>query len=159
MDWMKDMMEPKFIWAMIGLVLLLMEFALPGFVIFFFGIGAWIVSGICFFMDVNLNIQLIIFVVSSVFLLLTLRKVLQSIFVGHVSSKQKGSVNMQDIVGQKVIVKEEVVPPLAGSVELHGVKWRAMCSERIEAGQMVEVVDQDSITLIVKPLEMEGQRK
>ena len=153
MDWIKDFMEPKFIWAVVGLVLLLMEFALPGFVIFFFGIGAWVVSGVCFFLEPNLNVQLIIFVVSSVFLLLTLRKLLQSVFVGHVSSKQKGNVDMQDIIGHRVMVQDEIVPPLAGSVELNGVKWKALSSEKIEAGRMAEVIDQDSITLIVKPLE------
>ncbi|MHC5083344.1 MAG: NfeD family protein [Planctomycetota bacterium] len=153
MDWMKDFMEPKFIWAIVGLVLLLMEFALPGFVIFFFGIGAWVVSGVCFFLEPSLNVQLIIFVVSSVFLLLTLRKLLQSVFVGHTSSKQKGNVDLQDIIGHHVVVRDEIVPPLPGSVELNGVKWKALANVKIEAGQVVEVVDQDSITLIVKPLD------
>ncbi|MHC4858277.1 MAG: hypothetical protein ACYTBY_11000 [Planctomycetota bacterium] len=40
MDWIKDFMKPEFIWAMVGLILLLLEFALPGLIIFFFGVGA-----------------------------------------------------------------------------------------------------------------------
>ena len=80
MDWIKDFMKPEFIWAMVGLILLLLEFALPGLIIFFFGVGAWIVAATCFFVDISVDAQLVIFIVSSVVLLLALRKWLKSVF-------------------------------------------------------------------------------
>jgi membrane protein implicated in regulation of membrane protease activity len=82
-DWIKDFMKPEFIWAMVGLILLLLEFTLPGLIIFFFGVGAWIVAATCFFVDISVDAQLVIFIVSSVVLLLALRKWLKSVFVGH----------------------------------------------------------------------------
>ena len=43
-DWIKDFMKPEIIWVLVGLLLLLMEFAVPGLIIFFFGLGAWVVG-------------------------------------------------------------------------------------------------------------------
>ena len=153
MDWFKDFLKPEFIWALIGLILLLMEFTVPGLIIFFFGVGDWVVAGICFFANISINLQIIIFLVSSIVLLVALRKWLKGIFVGHTYSKQNAAENLSDHIGQKVIVQEKIVPPQSGSVELHGVKWKAQASTDIEAGQMVEVIGQDSLTLIVKPLD------
>jgi len=39
-DWIKDFMKPEFIWARVGLIRMLLEFAVPGLSIFFFGAGA-----------------------------------------------------------------------------------------------------------------------
>lgn len=152
MDWIKDFMKPEFIWAMVGLILLLMEFMLPGLIIFFFGVGAWIVAATCFFVDISVNIQLVIFIVSSVVLLLALRKWLRSVFVGHTYSKQAGTQDMNDLVGQKVTVTKKIAPPQTGAVELHGVKWNAAAETAIEAGQLAEITGQDNLTLTVKSL-------
>ena len=159
-DWIKDFMKPEFIWAMVGLILLLMEFMLPGLIIFFFGIGAWIVAATCFFIDdISVNTQLVIFIVSSVVLLLALRKWLRSVFVGHTYSKQAGTQDINDLIGQKVTVTKRIAPPQAGAVELHGVKWNATAETVIEADQLVEITGQDNLTLTVKSLETEGKRK
>lgn len=156
MDWIKDFMEPAFIWAMVGLILLLMEFAVPGLIIFFFGIGAWIVAAACLFADIGVNTQLIIFIVSSLVLLLALRKWLKSIFVGHTYSKQAGTQDINDLIGRKVTVIQTIAPPQTGAVELHGVKWNAAAETTIEAGQLAEIIGQDNITLTVKSLETKG---
>jgi len=34
-DWIKDFLRPELIWFLVGLVLLIMEFMLPGLIIFF----------------------------------------------------------------------------------------------------------------------------
>jgi len=82
-DWIKDFMKPEFIWAMVGLILLLLEFALPGLIIFFFGVGAWIVAATCFFVDIGINAQLSIFITSSVVLLIALRQWLECLCRTH----------------------------------------------------------------------------
>ena len=66
MDWIKDLLKPELIWFLVGLVLLIMEFALPGLIIGFFGAGAWIVAIICLVTNININTQLIIFIISSI---------------------------------------------------------------------------------------------
>ena len=39
--------KPELVWFIAGLGLFLLELVLPGFVIFFFGIGAWVTALIC----------------------------------------------------------------------------------------------------------------
>ncbi len=159
MDWIKEFMKPEIIWVLVGLLLLLMEFAVPGLIIFFFGIGAWVVAATCLFTDITLNTQLIIFIVSSLVSLAALRKWLRGIFVGHTCSKQMGAQDMHDTIGQKATVTEDILPPHSGRVELHGVLWTAQAATDIKAGQIVEVTDQKSLTLTVKSSETEGKTK
>ena len=156
MDWIKEFLKPEFIWAVIGLILFLLEFALPGLIVFFFGIGAWVVAGVCLFADISLNVQLVIFLVSSVLLLLALRKWIRGIFVGHVYSRQNAAEDIEECGGHKVLVKNAIIPPQTGSVELNGVDWKAQADCQIQSGQMVEIIRRDNLTLIVKPLKMEG---
>ncbi len=87
-DTIKDFLRPEVIWFLIGLVLLIMESVLPGLIIAFFGVGAWIVALVCLITDIGINTQLIIFIVSSVLSLLFLRKWLKEVFIGHSVSKQ-----------------------------------------------------------------------
>ena len=74
MNTLADWLKPELIWFIIGLVLLLLEFTAPGLILFFFGVGAWVVSIICFFFGIAINLQLLIFLSSSILLLLLLRK-------------------------------------------------------------------------------------
>lgn len=152
MDWIKDFLSPELVWFVIGLVLLLLEFLLPGLVVFFFGIGAWVVAAVCLFTDISINVQLLIFIAASVISLLALRRWLKGIFIGHVTSKQDAKVNIEEFVGQKVVVKKKITPELSGTVELHGTDWEASADEEIQPGTVVKVVAKDNITLKVKSL-------
>lgn len=153
MDWIKDFLRPEYIWVLIGLFFLLLEIFLPGLIVFFFGLGALLVAAMCFFIDVSVNLQLVVFVISSILMLIILRKWLQGIFVGHVYSEQAGSEDLSDFVGKKVIVQEKIVPPQSGTVEFNGVSWKAQADVPVEVGQMVQITGRDSLTLIVKPLD------
>jgi len=86
MDTIKDFLRPEIIWFLIGLILLIMEFVLPGLIIAFFGVGAWIVALVCLITDIGINTQLIIFILSSVLSLMCLRKWLKGVFLGHTVS-------------------------------------------------------------------------
>jgi membrane protein implicated in regulation of membrane protease activity len=74
MDASNGWLAPQVIWFARGFILLVIESAAPGIIIIFFGVGAWIVALVCLFFDISLNVQLLIFIVSSVVLLVTLRK-------------------------------------------------------------------------------------
>ncbi|MFZ0280832.1 MAG: NfeD family protein, partial [Bacteroidales bacterium] len=58
--------RPEMIWFIIGLVLFLLELVLPGFVIFFFGVGAWITALLCLIANPGINLQVVVFAVTSV---------------------------------------------------------------------------------------------
>jgi membrane protein implicated in regulation of membrane protease activity len=150
MEWLKDLLSPELIWFLIGLVLLIFEFLTPGLIIFFFGVGAWIVAIICLVTDIGINTQLIIFILCSVFSLLLLRRWIKGVFLGHTGLMQDLKRNVDEFVGQKAIVKEKIMPKRGGKVELHGTNWEAFADEEIEEGSMVEIISKENLTLKVK---------
>lgn len=152
MDTLKDFLKPELIWFLIGLLLLLLEFILPGLIVAFFGVGAWVVALVCLFIDIPLNAQLLIFIVSSVLSLLLLRKWLKGIFMGHVVSKQDVKENLEEFVGQRAVVKERIVPNGRGKVEFRGTDWQAEADEEIAEGTAVKIIGKENITLKVKAL-------
>jgi membrane protein implicated in regulation of membrane protease activity len=148
-DWAK----PELIWFVIGLVLLIMEFSVPGLIIFFFGVGAWIVALICLLGDISLNMQLIVFIVTSVVLLLLLRRWLKTVFSGHSGGKQDLTQNVDDFIGQRVKVTKAIPEDGTGKVELHGVQWEAESDSAVPEGSTVVITGKRSITLSVRPIE------
>ena len=152
MDIIKDFLQPEWIWLLIGILLVLFEFMLPGLLIIFFGFGACVVGLICFFADISINAQLIIFIAVSVVSLLLLRKYLKSIFVGHVTEKQDTKENLAEYIGQKVVVKKTIDVNLGGKVEFHGTSWQASAESEIAEGAVVEIIGKDNLVLKVKAL-------
>jgi len=152
LETLKDFLQPEIIWFLVGLVLLIFEFILPGLIIAFFGVGAWIVALVCLIIDIGINTQLIIFIIASVLSLLCLRKWFKGIFLGHTGSKQNLKENLDEFVGQRAVVKEKIVPKAGGKVEFHGTNWLAQADEEIAEGVMVEIISKDNITLKVKSL-------
>jgi len=154
MDTIKDFLRPEIIWFLIGLALLIMEFVLPGLIIAFFGVGAWIVALVCLFSNYvqgSVNVQLTIFILSSVLSLMCLRKWLKGVFLGHTGSKQDLKQNLEEFIGQRAVVKEKITPKAGGKVELHGTNWLAEADEEIEEETVVEIIGKENITLKVKP--------
>jgi membrane protein implicated in regulation of membrane protease activity len=62
------------IWIIAGFIFFLLEFAVPGLILFFFAIGAWIVGILSLFFDMSVNTQLLIFLGSTVLTILLFRK-------------------------------------------------------------------------------------
>lgn len=149
-DTLNEWLKPELIWFIAGLVMLLLEFAMPSLIIFFFGIGAWIVALLCLFTNISLNMQLTIFLFASVFLVLSLRKWLKKAFVGHKSTNQVPDELLKEFAGEKAIVKKQISPGIIGKVEFHGTYWNAESNETIPEGTLVEVIGNNNITLKVK---------
>ena len=152
MDWIKDLLKPELIWFLVGLILLIMEFALPGLIIGFFGVGAWIVAAICLVTNISINTQLIIFIITSILSLVILRKWAKGIFMGHSEGEQDLSEDLKDFIGERAVVIENISVKSGGKVELHGTNWIAVADQEIQKGTVVEIVNKDNITLKVKPV-------
>ena len=150
METIKEFLTPEIIWFLVGLVLLILEFAMPGLIIGFFGVGAWIVAIVCLMNDIGINAQLALFIGSSVLSLLLLRRWLKGVFLGHEGSKQDLTHNLDEFIGERAVVKEKILPKLGGKVEFHGSHWEAQADEEIVEGAAVEIIGKDNITLKVK---------
>ena len=141
-------------WFLIGLGVMLVELALPGFVIIFFGIGAWITALFTWLgvLD-SLNAQLLAFVGASIASLLALRGWLQRTLQGRVSDQELSETRLDDFVGNKARVAVAISPDSTdGRVDFRGTQWAASAKVAIPAETTVRIVSKDNLTLQVKPI-------
>ncbi|HHO77103.1 MAG TPA: NfeD family protein [Deltaproteobacteria bacterium] len=148
MDEIQGFLKPELIWFLAGFIMLVFEFAAPGIFFIFFAVGAWIVAGVYLFFPVSLSAQLLIFLTSSVFALILLRKRFQKVFAGA-SSKVDG-LDPDEFIGKKAVVKEMITKDMPGKIAFHGTLWRAEADEPIDENSHVVITGRDSLTLKVK---------
>lgn len=145
--------QPAVLWFLTGLVLLLLELALPGLIVMFFGAGAWVAALACMFFDIGVNTQLFIFLLSSVLSLLLLRRWALKRFSDKQSSEKTGSGNIEeDYIGKTAVTLQTLLPGQAGKVDFRGTVWDAVCARPVEEGQEVRITGYKSIQLIVEPI-------
>lgn len=151
---MLDNASAELLWFLVGLVLLVSELALPGFVIVFFGIGAWITALLTGLgLISSFNAQLLVFLVSSILSLALFRNKGKRLFEGKVTRVWNPESSMEDVRGQRAVVLQAITPGAPGGrVEFHGTSWNAEADVAITAGQSVEITGQDNLTLRVKPI-------
>jgi len=152
MEWIKEYLKPELIWFLVGLIMLLFEFALPGLIIFFFGVGAWVVAGLCFFLPLSTTWQLSIFLVTSVVCLLVLRKFLKRMFFGRIVDDPNASEDADESIGKEAVVETRIAPHTPGKIELNGTLWKAVSDHTIEANATVMITAKDNLTVTVKPI-------
>ena len=141
--------RPELFWFILGLGLFLLELVMPGFIIFFFGLGAWITALICLIANPGINLQIIIFAVTSTLLLIALRKIIQNKFL---NSKGTRSDDVDDeFTGKEAIAKIDFGGLKQGKVEFKGTTWTAESVSEITDGQRVIIIEKDSFKLIVEP--------
>lgn len=141
--------KPELIWFIIGLVMFILELIIPGFFIFFFALGAWVTSLVCVIGDPGLNLQIIIFAVTSVLSLILLRKVIQKKYF-HKRDDQPDEIE-DEFTGREGMVTSDITPEKTGTVEFKGTTWQAESENDIKKGQIVIIIEKRNFKLIVKP--------
>ena len=141
------MPSPTFWWIIIGLTLMLCEFAVPGLVFLFFGIGA-IITGLFALFIPSLNLQLALFSLFSLLFLFGLRRILKPMFTGKTTDRNTDYMP-EGMIGQRCTVETLIQPDSAGKVILNGASWRAESNETLQPGTRVIIQEQRSLTLIV----------
>jgi len=144
-------MDATLVWFLTGLVLVLLEFGVPGVILVFFGLGAWAVTLTTWLgLTASLRSQLLLFAASSVTLLVGLRRWVHGKLHGHVSDVQDLTSNPDEFTGKNVEVLEDIDPgPRGGSVEFKGARWKAVSDVSIGKGEMAVIIGRDGITLRV----------
>ena len=140
------------VWFIIGIFFLLAEIIMPGFIIFFFGVGGLVTALITYLFHIeSVFAQISIFILSSILCLVFLRNVFTQLFKGKVS----GQRDLKDeFIGKKAIVINEIKPnSLSGKVEFNGTNWEADSEFYIEKDSVVEITGRRDLKLIVKPVE------
>ena len=141
--------RPELMWFILGLILFLLELVIPGFFIFFFGLGAWVTALVCLIGEPGTNLQIIIFAVVSVLALVALRTIIQKKFF---YSKQKDSDDVEDeFTGREAVALADFGTDHTGKVEFKGTTWKAESSSEIKKGQIVIINKKESFKLVVEP--------
>ena len=141
--------KPELFWFILGLILLLLELVIPGFVIIFFGIGAWVTALLCLVANPGFNLQAIVFAVTSVLSLIALRKMLQKRFF---YTDERLSEKVEDeFTGREALALSDIVPGSTGKVEFKGTTWKAESDAEIREGQKVVIKKIENVKLIVEP--------
>ncbi len=151
-------LSPALLWFIVGTVLVLLEFAVPGVILVFFGVAAWVVS-LTTWLGVtgSLESQLFLFALASILLLFFLRRWIRERFTGHVTGVQDPSRNLDDFTGETVTVLKDVIPGRGGgSVEFKGAAWSAESSEHLAEGDRAVITGVRGITLKIAREKKEG---
>ena len=141
---------PWVIWFLIGLVFMLLEFVMPGLIVMFFGIGAWTTAICTAIFGFDLNVQLIVFIATSVLSLITLRRYLKPIFVG----KDEKAVDeiLEEFIGKTVTAVSDFEAGQTGRVTFKGTNWEAFSNDDIKKGDQLKIIGKDSIKLNVEKI-------
>ena len=131
------------IWFLVGVAFLVAELALPGFILIFFSAGCWIAALVTWWFNVELTSQILVFIVSSLTLLFTLRKYSLKTFKG----KTRDNIDdhyTDSKIGKTAIVTKTITPNMPGEIKVMGSFWRAIAEVEIEEGQSVLIESQES---------------
>ncbi len=139
---------PAFLWGLLGVLLIGSEMLIPGFTIFFFGLGALLTALISLLIPPladSISTQTILWAASSILSFVFLRRTFQKIFGGTVLNRLP-----EEGVGERVAVLEDISPEKPGRVRYRGSSWKAVSlTERFSAGDTVEIIESSGLELTV----------
>src|SRR3989337_1851386 len=138
---MENFYNAAVIWFIVGFILFILEFVLPGLILFFFAIGAWLVAILSLFIDLSINSQLLIFLATSILTIVIFRKWVKKIMW----MRQHTSEIEDEFIGKTGRAETYIGPGRNGKVDFKGTSWDARSDDSIEIGEQVTVIGNESI--------------
>lgn len=146
---MEKFLNISLLWFVFGFAFFLLEFLVPGFILFFFGVAAWVVAILTLFFEISIDLQLIIFLGTALLTVVLFRKWAKD----KIGMYREGPRVLEDeFIGKIAIVETTITPERNGKVDFKGTSWDAASTELIQPGQNVQIIDTKSIVLIVKQI-------
>ena len=131
-------MSTYIIWFLIGVCFLVVEFIMPIFIMFFFSLGAIVVSVCTSFYDLSFNSQIILFALFSIISMLILRSYVQKIFKGN---EKKDNDSSTDSNIKTAVVSKAIEPNILGEIKYKGTFYKAQSANSIAEGINVKIVN------------------
>jgi len=149
------------LWFIAGALLVLAELAMPGFVMLFFALGAFIAS-LAAYLGLGTSGQIVVFIAASMLGVALLRRMFLRIFHGRTHSPAPGEggpasadKDDEDIgLGKTAEVTRAIGPNLPGEIKFRGSYWRAQAETDIGEGEIVVITglaQNDSGAYLVRP--------
>ena len=144
---MDSFLSAAVLWFIIGFIFFLLEFAIPGFILFFFGLGAWVAALASLMGDISINLQLAIFLGTSILTVLLFRNWVKN----KLGMMRASSETLPDeIIGKTATAETNISSGHQGKVYFRGASWQATSEDQIEPGETVQIIGNESIILFVK---------
>lgn len=143
--------EPFALWFLAGLFLVLLEFAAPGVILVFIGLGAWAASLTTWLgWTTTMASQMTVFAVASLVFLFGLRNLCKGWFMG-LSKDGDARQADEEFIDKEVRVIAAITADRTGKVELKGANWNARSTIALNPGDMAVIVSRDGLLLTVRP--------
>ncbi len=141
-------------WLVMGALLLLAEVAVPGFILFFFGAGAFLILitvKLLPFLNRYFWLQLIIWMAYSTVLIFFLRNRFSGTFKGRIFQPEK-----ENWIGQEALVIDGIKPDAPGRIKFRGTTWTAHAERPVKKGRTVKITgksDTESLGFVVEEID------
>ena len=132
-------------WGVLFLIFLFIELVTIKLVTIWFAIGSLITLFVTIFIECNVFVQTIIFIVTSLISLIVTKPLLRKFKVVNFEP-----TNSDRYIGKKGDVIKRITPKEKGEVKVLGTVWTAISDETLEVGDEIEVIKIDGVKLIVK---------
>lgn len=148
------MFSAPLIWFLVGVAFLLAELMLPGLILIFFCLGSFVAALVLVAADISVQAQIAVFLIASLALLFSLRRLFMRTFGGRLKDGVDKDV-ADRAVGRQALVTGDIGPAVPGEIKFRGSFWRATADVAIPAGATVVIegpASDDGLTFRVRPL-------
>ena len=141
----------EIIWFIAGIVLIVLEFVIPGAIVIFFGLSA-LITGLVVYLDLIVSVQnqMLFWVFTSMLLVLLLRQQIKKIFPAI--EKNDYQDELDQIMDKVVVVQQDVSTHHSeGRVKFQGSSYQARSLDvDIATGEHARIIKRENLVLLVK---------
>ena len=135
------------LWLLLFIVLIIIELLTVNLTTIWFAFGSFVAYILSFFVR-DILVQTIIFLVSSIVLLIFTRPIVKKFLVN-----EEVKTNADMLIGKRCIVTKEITRNETGEVKVNGQYWTAKANKKIKAGSEAIILSIEGVKLIVKEKE------
>lgn len=147
-----------YLWLILGVLFIIAEMFTSGFVLFWFGIGAFVAALLAFTGVVGLPLQILVFLAVSIALTVASRTIFERFFMWG-SPGRELKTGMDTLPGRiGVVVEASKGAMQEGAVRVFASTWRAFPvegEEPLREGEQVEIERVEGATVYVRRVESE----
>ena len=135
------------LWLLLFVVLIIIELLTVNLTTIWFAFGSLVAYILSFFVS-DIMIQTIIFLVSSIILLIFTRPIVKKFLLN-----KEVKTNADMLIGKIGVVTKEITKTDIGEVKIDGKYWSAKADKKIKEGSKVEILAIEGVKLIVNKKE------
>lgn len=134
------------IWITLAAIFFIGEMLTISFFLMWFGIGAS-ASAVLAYLGFDPLVQFVAFIIISLVLIGISRP-----FARRITKDSPKKAASDRLIGEDAVVTQEIKPHNEGMVKVQGDTWKAVSSQTIEEGQIVNIESINGTKLVVKPI-------